>query len=199
VSIELAPLISFVLVTSFSPGPNNISSASMGVLYGFKRTLKYLWGITAGFYFVMLLCALVSITLSRFIPTFEPALRIIGALYILWLAFGAARASYDFKDEGQPPMDFKMGFLLQALNPKVIFYGITLYSTFLAFAASNPVILAISAVLLAATGFCAISTWALCGSLIRKHLHQPKIRIAVNSALVLLLIYTAADLSGVFN
>ena len=35
-SIEMIPLISFVLVTTFSPGPNNISSASMGVLYGFR-------------------------------------------------------------------------------------------------------------------------------------------------------------------
>ena len=68
-SIEMIPLISFVLVTTFSPGPNNISSASMGVLYGFRQPLKYLVGIAAGFFFVMLLCAWVSSTLLTFIPT----------------------------------------------------------------------------------------------------------------------------------
>jgi cysteine/O-acetylserine efflux protein len=198
-SIEMVPLISFVLVTTFSPGPNNISSASMGVLYGFRLTLKYLGGIAAGFFIVMLLCAWVSSTLLKFIPTMEPALRIIGALYILWLAVGTARASYDFKETGQPPMAFKMGFLLQALNPKVVVYGLTLYSTFLAAAANSPVFLAVSATLFSITAFCATSAWALSGALIRKHLHQPKVRASVNLGLVLLLIYTAAELSGIFN
>jgi cysteine/O-acetylserine efflux protein len=197
--IEMVPFISFVLVTTFSPGPNNISSASMGVIYGFRETLKYLGGIASGFFFVMLLCAWVSSALLKVIPTIEPALRILGAFYILWLAVGTARASYDFRETGQPPMAFKKGFLLQALNPKVVVYGLTLYSTFLAPAANNPVILAASATLFAFTAFCATSTWALSGALIRNHLRQPKIRAAVNFGLVLLLIYTAAELSGVVN
>jgi cysteine/O-acetylserine efflux protein len=198
-AIELIPLISFVLATTFSPGPNNISSASMGVLYGFRQTLKYLVGIVAGFFLVMLLCAWVSSMLLKFIPTIEPTLRIVGAVYILWLAAGTARASYDFKETGQPPMAFKMGFLLQALNPKVIIYGLTLYSTFLAAVANNPFILVVSAIFFAFTAFCATSTWALGGALIRKHLHQPKVRASVNFGLVLLLIYTAAELSGIIN
>ena len=197
--IELIPLISFVLATTFSPGPNNISSASMGVLYGFRQTLKYLVGIVAGFFLVMLLCAWVSSMLLKFIPTIEPTLRIVGAGYILWLAAGTARASYDFEETGQPPMAFKMGFLLQALNPKVIIYGLTLYSTFLAAVANNPFILVASAIFFAFTAFCATSTWALGGALIRKHLHQPKVRASVNFGLVLLLIYTAAELSGIIN
>ena len=151
--IEMIPLISFVLATTFSPGPNNISSASMGVLYGFRRTLKYLVGIAAGFFLVMLLCAWVSSTLLKFIPAIEPALRVAGAVYILWLAIGTARASYDFKETDQPPLAFKMGFLLQALNPKVVVYGLTLYSTFLAAAANNPVILAVSATFLQSRRF----------------------------------------------
>jgi cysteine/O-acetylserine efflux protein len=31
-----------VLIASFTPGPSNISSASMGVLHGYKKTLNYL-------------------------------------------------------------------------------------------------------------------------------------------------------------
>jgi cysteine/O-acetylserine efflux protein len=198
-SVEIVPLVSFVLATTLSPGPNNISSASMGVLYGFRKTLNYLLGVTAGFFIVMLLCAWVSGALLRFVPDIEPTLRVVGSLYILWLAYGQARASYDFQDSGQPPMAFKMGFLLQALNPKVVVYGLTLYSTFLAVVANRPIILLVSAVLLAFTGFCAISVWAACGSLIREHLHQPRVRAAVNFGLVLLLIYTAAELSGMFQ
>ena len=40
-NIDTIPLISFVIVTTFTPGPNNISSAAMGVAYGYRRTLTY--------------------------------------------------------------------------------------------------------------------------------------------------------------
>ena len=92
--IDFIPLVSFVMVTTFTPGPNNISSASMGVLYGYRDTVKYLTGISVGFFFIMLLCAYVSSTLLRLIPSVEPMLRIIGAAYILWLARAVLRANH---------------------------------------------------------------------------------------------------------
>ena len=53
----MIPLISFVIVTTFTPGPNNISSAAMGVAYGYRRTIPYLFGIASGFFLVMLAAA----------------------------------------------------------------------------------------------------------------------------------------------
>ena len=195
--IDFIPLVSFVVVTTFTPGPNNISSASMGVLYGYRNTLAYLTGITAGFFFIMLLCAYVSSALLKVMPTLEPALRIIGAAYILWLAVGTARASYAFNSTDQPPLGFKQGFFLQTLNPKVIVYGLTLYSTFLSSAAGSLAVLTAFALVFASTAFCATSTWALGGSAIKRHFHEPKLRTLINAVLVLLLVYAAVDLSGV--
>jgi cysteine/O-acetylserine efflux protein len=137
--------------------------------------------------------------LQRFVPPVEPALRIIGSLYILWLAYGAARASYDFKYTGQQAKAFKMGFLLQALKPKVIIYGLTLYSTFLATTANDTFVLGVTAVIFSLTAFCVTSSWAMVGAFIRQYLHRPKVRAAVNFGLVVLLIYTAEELSGLFN
>lgn len=196
-SIDFIPLASFVFVTTFTPGPNNISSASMGVLYGYRNTFKYLMGITAGFFFVMLLCAYLSATLLKLMPSAEPLLRIVGAAYILWLAYGTARASYTFNCMGQLPLGFKKGLFLQALNPKVAIYGLTLYSTFLSSATGNPLVLTVFALLFALTAFCSTSTWALGGAAIKRHLHQPRVRILVNAILVLLLVYCALDLSGI--
>ncbi len=56
-NIDMIPLISFVIVTTFTPGPNNISSAAMGVTYGYWRTIPYLFGIASGFFLVMLAAA----------------------------------------------------------------------------------------------------------------------------------------------
>lgn len=190
------PLLSFVLITTFTPGPNNITSASMGVLHGYKNTLNYLIGIAAGFFMVMLLCGWVATSLLNMFPFFETPLRLIGAAYILWLAFKTLQASYSFKESSQRPMGFGNGLLLQLLNPKVLVYGLTLFSTFLAPLTNNLKMLVVSAVLLAATAFGATSTWTLFGTAIKTYLHQPAIRNAVNLILSVLLVYTALELSG---
>ena len=194
--IDVIPLISFVLVTTFTPGPNNLSSASMGVLFGYRHTLRYLSGITAGFFLVMLLCAGLSGLLLRVIPSLEAILRMVGAVYILWLAVVTLRTHYAFDETGQPAMAFSKGLFLQLVNPKVAVYGLTLYSTFLASVSQKPGYLALSACLLATTAFCATSTWAIFGSLIRKYLHHARSRKWVNLILTLLLGYTAVKLSG---
>lgn len=198
-TIDLVPLLSFALVTTFTPGPNNISSASMGVLFGYRRSLGYLLGIASGFFLVMLICAGLSTTLLRIVPSLERVLRIVGAVYILWLAFSTLRTSYAFETDAHPPMGFGSGFALQPLNPKVAIYGLTIYSTFLASLDGHPAGLAASAFLLAANAFCAISSWALFGAAIRKYLRQTAVKRLVNTVLALLLVYTAVDLSGIFS
>jgi cysteine/O-acetylserine efflux protein len=194
--INLVAFLPFVLITTFTPGPNNISSASMGVLYGYRDTLKYMLGIVTGFFLVMLLCGWTSTVLLRILPSFETALRFIGAGYILWLAFETLKTSYTFQESNQSPMGFGRGLLLQVLNLKAIVYGLTLYSTFLVSITDNPVLLLLSATFLATLAFCSVSVWALFGSAIRTVLCQARIRQSVNLVLSLLLVYTAIELSG---
>ena len=194
--IDQFALASFVLVTTFTPGPNNISSASMGIIYGYGKTFRYLTGIAGGFFLVMLICATLSTQLLETLPALEKYLRLIGAGYILWLAVTTLRTSYSFSASDQPPQAFKKGFLLQLLNPKVAIYGLTLYSTLLAPISGKIEYLAVSALLLAATAFCATSTWALFGAAIKNSLHNDSFRRFINLALAALLAYTALDLSG---
>ena len=96
-NIDFIALLSFVVITTFTPGPNNISSASMGVLFGYKATWRYIFGIGVGFFLIMLLRGLISTTLLQILPDFENILRVIGAIYILWLAFHTLKASYTFR------------------------------------------------------------------------------------------------------
>jgi len=191
------PTITYALVANFTPGPNNITSAAMGVLYGYKRSLPFLLGASAGFYFVLLLSALVSSTLLAAIPGIEPVLRIAGALYILYLAYSILKATYTFEDEQTEPMGFAKGFMFQLVNPKVIIYGLTLFSTFLAWLAGDTPRLLLVLVPLTLSCFAAISTWTLFGALIKQYLGHPRVRLAVNIILALMLVYSAADMAGV--
>jgi cysteine/O-acetylserine efflux protein len=198
-TLRLVPLLSFVLVTTYTPGPNNISSTSMGVLYGYKRTLPYLLGITTGFLLLMVLCGLISGTLRSLVPAFETVLRIVGAAYILWLAYETLRATYTFEEQNRGKLGFIRGALLQILNPKGVIYGLTLYSTFLLSLTDRPALILLSAAGLSVVTFSAVSVWTLFGSAIRRFLHNRRVRRAVNVVLALALVYTAAELSGLLS
>ncbi|WP_147822347.1 LysE family translocator [Salidesulfovibrio onnuriiensis] len=198
-ALEILPVLSFALVTSLTPGPNNVSSASMGILYGYGRTLPYLAGIAFGFLLVQVLCILMSSLLLETLPVLEPVLRLVGALYVLWLAYGTIRTSYAFDPEDHPPLGFRHGAALQLVNPKGLVYGMALYSTFLAALAGQYMSLLPFAFLFSCLGFCTVSVWALGGAAIRAHLHHRKVRNAVNLCLSLLLVYTAVELSGLLS
>lgn len=196
---DLIALATFVFVTSYTPGPNNISSASMGILYGFKKTVNYLLGISMGFFVVMLLCGWASGALLAAFPAFERVLRIIGAGYILWLAWHTLKASYMFSEEEQSLFGFSKGFFLQLLNPKAIVYGLTLYSTFLLDRVTTLISLLFTALIFSIVTFSATTIWTLFGSAIRTYLDRPKVKQWINIALSLLLIYTAIELSGLLG
>lgn len=197
--VELLSLISFVIITTFSPGPNNISSASMGIIYGYKKTVNFLLGIASGFFMVMICCAYLSSSILSIMPASEKYLRWIGALYILWLAASILRSKNALEDTREAPGAFLKGFILQLFNPKVAVYGLTLFSTFLAAVSTQADILALFAFIFAMTAFIATSTWALCGAAIKNRLKNESFRKSINLILSLFLVYTAIDLSGMFE
>jgi cysteine/O-acetylserine efflux protein len=194
--VDFFGLVVFVCITTFTPGPNNITSASMGIRFGYRHTLRYLGGIVVGFFLIMLLCALGSTVLLQVFPDVRTLLQVVGAAYILWLAFHTLRSSYTFEEDQQVLFSFSHGFFLQLLNPKLLIYGLTLYSGFLAGIGTHPAYLFASALVFTGIGFLAISTWTLVGSSIRRYLDRPKVKGVLNTVLALLLVYTAIELSG---
>ncbi|MEP7358993.1 MAG: LysE family transporter [Anaerolineales bacterium] len=199
-TIQLLPLLSYVLISSFTPGPSNISTSSLAVLFDFRRTLRYQAGLAVGVGLMMLAGGLVSASLLRWLPAIEPALRLAGAAYILYLAYGLLRTSYAAGGRRQAqPLGFKHGLLLNLSNIKLVVYAFTVFSTFLAPIASNAAVLLLAAALLAAVSACATTTWALFGAGIQSRLHNPRATRWLDAALALFLVYAAIDLSGLFS
>jgi cysteine/O-acetylserine efflux protein len=192
---DFLPALSFILISTFTPGPNNISSAAMGALHGCGNTLNYLVGITVGFLLVMFICAVASSWVLHLFPGIEPVLRYIGAAYTLYLAYGILKASYSF--ESAKPLGFANGFLLQLFNPKLIIYGLTLFSTYLAPISAHLIQLIVAVILLALISLCAIAVWAAFGSVIKRYMHHPRARVALNVGLSVFLVITALDLAHI--
>lgn len=193
----LLATISYILISSFSPGPSNISSASLAMVYGYRNTLRYQVGLAAGVFLFMLLSGLLSTMLLRSFPAFEPVMRYAGAAYIFYLAFAILKASYTFREEDSKPLGFLHGFMLQILNPKLLVYAFTLFSAFLATMTQSISVLLLVVTLLSVVAFCATSTWAFFGTTIKSHLHHPRWKTVINILLSLSLIYTAVSLTGI--
>lgn len=191
--IEALPFFTFILVTTFTPGPNNISSATMGLNLGYRKSLPYLLGILFGVAAVTFSCGLLFGSLVKVIPVLAQWLRWFGAIYILWLAWGTLRATWPV--EGVEAASTRMGFLrgafLQLLNPKLFVFAISLFATFLQPLAGKPLPLLFAVLLLGVIDFTSISIWTLCGAALSKNLGNIKVRKAVNACLSLLLVYSA--------
>jgi threonine/homoserine/homoserine lactone efflux protein len=188
---NLFPFLTYVFVTTFTPGPNNILSMSNGLRYGYRRTLGFLAGITSGFLVVMLMSGLLNVALARLVPQIRIWLNLFGAAYMVYLAAHVALAK---PTEERPHANglntFGAGFALQFVNLKGILYGVTVFAMFITPAYQNPIIVSLFAPVLACIGFVSVSSWALGGNLFRSFLRRYE-RV-FNLAMGALLIYTAA-------
>lgn len=194
--LDLIPLLTFVLITTFSPGPANVSSASMGVLHGYRKSLGYFVGLGVGVFLMMLAGGWLSGALLAAVPALESVLRWVGAAYILYMAFGILKASYTFSEAESAPLGPVHGLLLQISNPKLIVYALAVFSTFLAPIAGRAGWVALAAAIMASVAFCAVNLWALFGSAIGRYLQESRWKTAVNAVLALFLVYTAVELAG---
>ena len=183
--------VSYVLVTTFTPGPNNIMSMANACKHGLRRSLRFTVGVCAGFFLIVGLSIAFTIVLFRVIPTIKPVMTVIGAAYILWLAWKTVTSkAHDDGAAGQST--FMSGMLLQFLNPKAILYGLTAASTFIVPYYRDPLILVAFAVALALVSLASTSCWALFGSVFERFM--AKYHTAFSWVMGALLVYCAISL-----
>ena len=187
---DLYALLTYILVVTFTPGPNNIMSMVNGMRNGYKKILPFLLGITSGFLIVMVCCAILNMVLVNTIPTSGKWLKYLGAAYMLYLAYHVFRSGpIEDGDEGDAINTFGFGFSMQFMNIKGILYGVSVFSLFITDFYQSPPIVLLFAIILALIAFTAISTWAIGGSLIRNFArkHYRVINVIMGG----LLVYTA--------
>ena len=184
--------LTYAVVTAVTPGPNNIMSMSNGSRRGFRGALPFNFGILAGFSVVMVLCTVCCTLLSQLIPKIRLPMLVVGAGYMLYLAWETFRSS-DQIEEDHSRDGFWAGLLLQFINPKIYIYGImSMEAYILPFYSGQPVPLLGFALLLAVIGFVFTLCWSAFGSAFR-WLFSKHARL-VNTVMALLLVYCAVSL-----
>ena len=119
----------YALITTFTPGPNNLMSLYSVSHAGWKNGGRVILGITAGFLSLMAVEIVFCHELAEYAPELVKYLKYVGAAYILWLAVHIA-LSRPSESEGQM-MTFTKGFALAVSNVKVTLYLITIFTAYI--------------------------------------------------------------------
>ena len=195
--MNLLAFLSYVLVVTFTPGPNNIMSMANAGKYGFRKALGFDLGVGTGFFVIMLLSTYFNLTLYSFIPKIKGFMGAFGAAYMLYLAYKIAKSKPPKEEEHSDEKVnlYPIGIIMQFINPKAILYGITVTSSFIIPNYSSDISYVAFALGLAVIALISTVCWATFGSFFNVFLR--KYNTQFNIAMALLLVYSAASISGV--
>ena len=133
-------LISFVLAVSLlaiSPGPDNVFVLMQSVIYGKKYGLATITGLMTGCIIHTLLLAVGISSLIKNNTFIFLGIKLLGAVHLLYLAYTVFKSSSvisistDKIEKKTPIQLFKIGFIMNVLNPKVTLFFLALFPGFL--------------------------------------------------------------------
>lgn len=182
----------YCFITAYTPGANNLLSMSNAARLGFRKSVFFNFGITMGFLIVMTVCTLFSSTLYSALPKVKFYMQLLGAAYMLYLAWKVWKTSSDLEVESRKESSFLSGMVLQFMNPKIYIYAITAMSLYILPLYHSVVALIVFVLILTIIGASGSYVWALFGSAFcRFFVKHTK---GVNLVMALLLVYCAVSL-----
>lgn len=186
---ELVPWLGsialFAALMSGTPGPNNMMLTASGIRFGFHRTIPHILGIQAG-----VICQIGLVAAGLGVLAAEPrvqlALKVLGTLYLLWLAWHFWRQAELSDASLGDPIGFWRAAAFQFVNPKAWVMSLTLIAGFVVPGENylQQVLLAVLIFTLIGTPSCAV--WAAFGAALRRWLSNPRTLTVVNRALAIL-------------
>lgn len=184
---QLFALSAFALVSSITPGPNNLMLMASGANFGFRRTVPHMLGIGLGFGLMIVLVGLGLVRVFDAFPVAHLILTILGVCYLLWLAWKIAHAAApDAARVGARPFTFLQAALFQWVNPKAWQMGLTAITLY----APDRSVVAILwvGVVFVLINIPSVSTWTVMGQQMGRVLSSPGRLRAFNWSMAALLV-----------
>ena len=187
----LFALISFYFVMYVTPGPNNAMVLASGLKFGFIKSIPHMSGITVGHVLQLVLVCLGLGKIFLIFPELQSILKILCALYLLYLGYRILGSFSKIKEDGSRPLRFHEAGLFQIVNPKAWTISSMVASGFLP--ENGNLLFSIFFIAMIALIICplSISPWAAFGSTIRNLVHNSKIKALIEYFLAVLLLITA--------
>jgi threonine/homoserine/homoserine lactone efflux protein len=187
----LFALTAFALISSITPGPNNLMLMTSGTNFGFARTVPHMLGVAIGFTLMIVLVGAGLVTVIGLVPGALTAIKWLSIAYLLYLAYKIATAApmpLEGKSAGKP-MTFVAAALFQWINPKAWTMALTAVSAYIP--ASDPVTgLFVVALVFGTINLPSVGLWTAMGVSLRRFLSDPQRLRVFNVAAALTLVAT---------
>jgi len=187
-SSQLFSLILFGIAASFSPGPNNILTSYSAYNFGFKKTVPTMLGVISGWTLLSIFLLFGSTIIFAKFENLQIIIKILGSIYLLFLAFKISFVKNKLEKHIQKPVTFLNTFFFQFVNPKSIIAGSTAVSLFVDLQSNyiRDSIIFVFVMFLVAVG--SQTAWCFMGSYLRKFATSEKFVRNFNYTMSFLLI-----------
>lgn len=183
----LIALLGFGIVTSVTPGPNNMMLLASGVNFGLRRTVPHMLGISLGH---ALMVFLVGLGIAGMFRAWPPALTLLktgSVAYMLWLAWKIANSGAPGEGKARAePLSFLQAAAFQWVNPKAWAMALGAVTAYVATPSAAAYLLV--AVIFMVVNFPSVMIWAAAGQGLRRWLEGPARLRAFNWTMAVLLV-----------
>jgi threonine/homoserine/homoserine lactone efflux protein len=186
----LAAIALFGFASSITPGPNNTMLLASGANFGLRRTIPHLFGVSAGFFVLLVSVGLGMGALFAAYPILRDGLKLAGTVYLLWLAWKIATAKGlggGPSATSDRPLTFAQAAAFQWVNPKawaMALGAMTAYAP-----KGSPVLGPLGvACITGLVNMPCIAIWAAFGAMLRRFLDSPRVLRVFNLLMAALLV-----------
>ena len=127
---EILSLSLFMLVTSCSPGPNNIVASYSAFNFGITKTIPHMFGVIFGFTTLVIAMNFGLINIFKSFPIIKEILKYTGSIFLIYLAYKIAFSKVKSDNSSNNPVKFIETFFFQFINPKSVIVAIIMVSTY---------------------------------------------------------------------
>jgi len=179
----------FGVIAAITPGPNNVMLTTTGLNFGVRRGIPHLLGICIGFPVMLALIGLGFGTLFQLYPVLHEIIKIIGIVYLLYLAWKIASSSGGISTVSQSrPINFWQSAAFQWINPKAWIMGSSALAAYTTLDDNFFVQVTIVCITFMIITFPCAGVWLVFGAGLQKFLKDPAHLKLFNIAMALLLV-----------
>ena len=128
---EILSLSLFMLVTSCSPGPNNVIASHSGFNHGIKKSIPLMFGVIFGFTTMLAVINFGLINIFNIYPIIQKILIGSGTIFLIYLSYKISFSKSSNQQENLKPVNFIETFFYQFLNPKGVIVAIIAVSSYI--------------------------------------------------------------------
>ena len=179
----------FAIIAAVTPGPNNVMLTTTGLNFGVRRGIPHLLGICIGFPVMLALIGFGFGTMFQLFPLLHEVIRIVGVVYLLYLAWKIASAKGGSRSESRTkPISFLQSAAFQWVNPKAWVMGSSALAAYTALDDSFFLQVAIICTSFALITLPCAGAWLVFGAGLQRLLREPRHLRLFNVAMALLLV-----------